>query len=1418
MSSLRHGLALALAATLAVSAPGAAGAAPLDTEASSTGRVTVDAEVTGAIAAHGRTDFWVLLDAEADLSAAAGIADWGERGRYVHHALQTTAARSQSALLSKLTANGVAATGFWAANAVLVRLGDQAALDVVRNRPEVARITATGEVPLPDPAKAAGTTSTDVAWGVDRVGAPKVWSEYGVRGEGTVVGSIDSGAEYDHPAIAASYRGSRGDGTFDHNYNWFDPSYVCGDPSLEPCDNTGHGTHTVGTMVGDGGPGNHVGVAPGAKWISAKGCEARSCSYRALAAAMQWMLAPTDLSGQNPRPDLRPHVVNNSWGGPGGPPVLQQILSAWVAAGIMPVFSAGNDGPLCQTVGYPGALPDAYSVAAFDTDNRIADFSSRGYQDGKPDIAAPGVAVRSAVPGDGYEQWSGTSMAAPHVAGAVALLLSAAPLLVGRPAEIRALLDGVAVDAPAALDCGGVPGNDQTWGEGRLDVFPAVGRAPRDAIATVTGRVTDADGAPVAGATVQAAAGSVVRATTASADGSYRLVSAAGTVTIDIGGYGYRTHRRTVELPERSTTTIDVAIAQAPRRPVRGVAVREDGTPVAGLTATLVGTPLPPVTTGADGGFQFTDVPEGNHRLTLSGDRCLVETTTEITVEGDTAVRPKVSSRTDTGGYGYTCAEHRSGWVEADRVLVDRASGGGLHIELPVDLPFPFRLFGEFHERVTVWGDGRISLRSRASTELAPYLDQLFLDDHSSIRTAVVGQAPRRQFVIEWRDLTATDYDENQNEVGTYRVSFEALLGEDGTVTYQYRNLDPVNRGRWATVGIWGYAPPPGMYYSQAEPVLSDDVAIRFRPPASGVASGTVRDANDGRAVNGGTVSVWSGGQLRRRQQIRPDGRYFVEVPPGEHILEITSGHYAADRRTVRIEHDAQRVTADATLASGTVTADLSKLTVVGENLGRQRRTVRLTNSGDLPADYRVAEAHAPTAPGQYAQQAWRPRIAGTSTVLGIGLDPTTGNVWLGDGTAGSVHEFRPDGTPTGRVLGVTPAEETVLRLRDLTYDSRRGRMCGAQVYESILAEPQTWLRCWDATGALTLDVPGNNHPWQGAITLTYRPDDDTFYLAARDRAVRRLYHVSGESHARPGSVLDSCDLPDITASGLAWHAATKEIYVQQTEPRILRVDPDGCGVLGELTYPAAVGQPFGSIDLDRDGRIWGVASQEIGVVEPAIPSPVDQPWLTTSVTSGTLRPGQSAVVDVLVDTAGLAPGEARQAQLLVTSNTGYNHGVLQIPVTVGVPRYDIAVNVGGARVVGPDGTTWRADRPFTGSGDFGWDGRTTRAADAQVGDPVAADARVGTFGYEFHHLPDGVYEVALTFRDVAGPTGADRRFDVIAGGRTLLADYRPPADHSDVRRLRVEVTGGTLRLALVSRGQAPPLLNAVRVTERPDL
>ncbi len=486
--------------------------------------------VRTALADGQTSDFWVRFAARADLSAAPAERDWTARGQLVVDALQATADESQASARELLDAQQVTYESYWITNAVLVRDGTAEMANDLAALNSVSQILAPRTYELPDPgfAESPSMGTQAIEWGISNINADDVWSQIGVTGEGIVVASIDSGAQYDHPALVGKYRGNNGDGTFTHDYNWRDTSNACAGGA--PCDPDGHGTHTMGTMVGADGA-NQIGVAPGAKWIEANGCN--TCSNLDLIEAGQWMLAPTKVDGSAPDVSKRPHIVNNSWGSqiPSNDPFMEDISLAWEQAGIFGVFSNGNSGPNCATSGSPGSRIVNYSVGAHDIANNIAPFSGRGPgQDGtiKPSISAPGVNVRSSLPGNAYGNANGTSMAAPHAAGAVALLWSAVPSLVGDITATRELLDDTAIDKED-LQCGGTADDNNVYGEGRLDALALVTAGNVGPTGTLSGTVTSA-GAPLPAATVRVTGGDVDRTLTTAADGIY-------SVELPIGDY-----------------------------------------------------------------------------------------------------------------------------------------------------------------------------------------------------------------------------------------------------------------------------------------------------------------------------------------------------------------------------------------------------------------------------------------------------------------------------------------------------------------------------------------------------------------------------------------------------------------------------------------------------------------------------------------------------------------------------------------------------------------------------------------------------------------------------------------------------------------------------------------------------------------
>jgi len=481
MTRPRHPLCCAaLALLLALTAFGG--------DAGSEWRAKVDPWVLDTVESSGEAEVLIVLDEQADLRQATSLHGKRARGRFVVGRLQETARRSQGPVLDALRERGVEHRAFWVANVIWAR-ADHKALEELARRPEVMRVLANPEVRLdpgagPDPAAAVdGVRAVEPS--IAHVGAPDLWAA-GFRGQDVVVAGQDTGYDWDHPALIEQYRGWDGD-TAVHDYSWHDAIHsgggVCGPDSTEPCDDHGHGTHTMGTMVGDDGADHQIGVAPGARWIGCRNMDEGAGTPATYIECFEFFIAPTDLADENPRPDLAPDVVNNSWAcdaseGCTDPGILQTVVESTRAAGILVVASAGNAGPGCWTVANPPAIYDAsLTVGSTDNSDYISFLSSRGpvTVDGsdrlKPDLVAPGESIISASPGGGYVSKSGTSMSGPHVAGVAALVISAAPCLAGDVDAIEEHLRLTAVPRTTTVMCGDVPGSEipnNTYGHGAV--------------------------------------------------------------------------------------------------------------------------------------------------------------------------------------------------------------------------------------------------------------------------------------------------------------------------------------------------------------------------------------------------------------------------------------------------------------------------------------------------------------------------------------------------------------------------------------------------------------------------------------------------------------------------------------------------------------------------------------------------------------------------------------------------------------------------------------------------------------------------------------------------------------------------------------------------------------------------------------
>lgn len=449
-------------------------------------------------------EFLVQFVEQPNVSHSVSIKDKTAKGTYVMQHLQSIAKKTQAEVLNILDCKGIPYQNFWIANVIWV-YSDYELVENLAQRSEVKRISENSRYKMLEPINPEILAeqldkSLEIPWGILQMNVNKVWKR-GYKGEGVVIGGQDTGYEWEHESLKSSYRGW--DGTIaDHNYSWhdaihnYDPKHdiesnPCGLDSDVPCDDNNHGTHTMGTMVGETED-MKIGVAPAAKWIGCRNMERGWGTPQSYLECFQWFLAPTDLNNQNPDPSKAPHVINNSWScpdiegcNPNNFDIMETAVNSLKAAGIVVVVSAGNSGPECETINTPAAIfENSFTIGAIADNEIIAPFSSRGTividesNRMKPNVAAPGVNVKSAIRGGNvYANYSGTSMAGPHVAGVVALLISADPTLAGDVERIENLIEETAINRITSQNCEYGDGNEipnYVYGHGTVDALAAL--------------------------------------------------------------------------------------------------------------------------------------------------------------------------------------------------------------------------------------------------------------------------------------------------------------------------------------------------------------------------------------------------------------------------------------------------------------------------------------------------------------------------------------------------------------------------------------------------------------------------------------------------------------------------------------------------------------------------------------------------------------------------------------------------------------------------------------------------------------------------------------------------------------------------------------------------------------------------------
>ncbi len=465
-------------------------------------KLKVSNEIFNLFKSHEKVEYLVQLKGNADISMSKDFKSKKQKSQYVYNQLKSYAEISQKDLIEFCIKNKIKYKSFFVVNAMLIN-SDYGTMRVIAKFPSVKYIEANPSYKVPEIRNnvfSQNRSPNAVEWGVEKINADDVWN-MGYTGTGVVIGGQDTGYRWTHEALQSKYRGWDGNSA-DHNYNWHDAIHSidthntgdnpCGLSIKVPCDDNGHGTHTMGTMVGSAGN-NDIGVAPDAKWMGCRNMERGWGKPSTYIECFEWFLAPTDTNDLNPDPTMAPDVINNSWYCPADEgcdasnySTMETAINNLRDAGIVVVVSAGNSGPNCSTINTPpNFFSSSFDVGATNSMDTIANFSSRGPTSGygssilKPNVSAPGVNVRSSTfdSDNSYGNKSGTSMAGPHVAGAVALLIDAFPSFKGDPDTIEHVLQNSAIYLDTDQSCGGVDGTEvpnNTYGYGRIDVLAAI--------------------------------------------------------------------------------------------------------------------------------------------------------------------------------------------------------------------------------------------------------------------------------------------------------------------------------------------------------------------------------------------------------------------------------------------------------------------------------------------------------------------------------------------------------------------------------------------------------------------------------------------------------------------------------------------------------------------------------------------------------------------------------------------------------------------------------------------------------------------------------------------------------------------------------------------------------------------------------
>ncbi len=1300
-------LSLVLGLLPVTAAQAVSAAAPITQPvAQGTPDIEVESALRNQLAADETTGYLIYFKDKPDLSPAYKM-NWIERGRFVANALNQTALRSQANVRAYLDARGIAYKAFWIQNMISVESSNRATFDGLMKYAEIKTIRQHRQLSLIEPQRTTMATSAPQAIepNILHVLADQVWT-LGYTGEGLVVANVDTGVRYSHNALVNQYRGNLG-GSFDHNYNWWDPY---GDHPTSPADDNGHGTHTMGTTVGDDGGANRIGMAPGAQWMACRACNTNDCTDTALLECAQFIAAPWDLNKANANPDKRPNVVNNSWGdcSRSYDPWYQDAVDAWLAAGIYPVFSNGNNSncgypapPGLNTVGNPARYGNVTGVGSSGRDNgQYAPHSNwgptdnpdtvnphPGWADLKPQVLAPGVNIRSSVnSGDSAYQggWSGTSMSAPHVTGLIALMWSAAPCLIGDYATTETIIENTAI--PIAYDDGTgggahVPNQAAGWGE--INALAAVQAAAASCgDSTITGEVLDAaTNATIEGASIVAtnAAGTVQRKATSNAAGVYALNVFSDTYTLTASRYGYQTTVIPgVVATTGATTTQHIAMTPAAFYEVSGrVTDAVTGWPLYAHIS-VTGDPVGPA---APDNSVWTDPATGAYSLMLAED-VTYTFAVEAWVAGYNATTGEVGPLTDDAPNTDFALQADMGSCAAPGYEKSTTPVLTEGFESPTFPPGGWRAYNR---------DGGGTQWERSTTQ--SYSGAASAAHLYSVAGTQDGWLVMPSVTIPGGEMLELSFWEYTQFVSWYQKhSLWACTTNCTTPPTNWTQITefgaPVASWRQQQTVLGAYGGQT-VYLAfryegnDADSWYVDHVTLNTfaceAPTNGGLVVGNVYDGNYPTvALNGATVVNAVGGETTAvATPLDPavdDGFYTLFAPSGAQVFTATMKGYGPGVATVPVV-SGDAVAQDFQLPAGLLDATPDGIAVTVELGYTAARTLTLANTGNLDVAFEIAEKETGFGPLQAIQITLPARVtsdnplAKSNPIARPTRDAQTfilNNVHLASAATYNVLILTPDiGSGGGDIsmllAALAPFTDLTVTVWDPDTDG-----------EPSVAE----------LSAFDVVIVGNDIKWNN-MDKTVVGDNLAGYIDAGGKVIEGLYIQSYDDWGFAGRYITDGYSPFTSATDDIWDPDTMNILdsghpvmngATTVNDNWGHQDPGlraGASLLANwntsgYNYVAVNDNVVAFNQLLHHDSDW---SGDVGMILHNavlwLGSGGDVPWLSEAPVMGAVAATGSTAITVDFDAAYVdQPGEYH-AELIVTNDTPY--GKFSVPVTMTV-------------------------------------------------------------------------------------------------------------------------------------------------------